>query len=83
MDEKWTYKTCFFTVFDSKMTKDLNNLGEQGWEAVGISTSSNAMGLTLQICVLLKKPWVYVPPKPDPDNEAGLRLKQMMKDRKE
>lgn len=83
MDDKWTYKTCFFTVFDGKMTKDLNNLGEQGWEAVGISTSSNAMGLTLQIYVLLKKPWVYVPPKPDPDNEAGLRLKQMLKDRKE
>jgi hypothetical protein len=80
---RWVYKTRYFSAWDSKVDQQLNELGEDGWEAVGISASSNMAGMTLQIHVLLKKPWVYVPPKPDPDNEAGLRLKELMKKRGE
>lgn len=81
MDDKWAYKTQYFGTFDNKIDKVLNDLGQQGWEAVGISPASALAGTQLGIFVLLKKPWVSVPPKPDPDNEAGLRLKQIMKER--
>jgi hypothetical protein len=78
MDEKWIYQTMFFNVFEMRnMDIQLNSLGKQGWEAIGISTSSTAVGVASNIFVLLKKRWTGE----ETDNEAGLKLKKLMQER--
>jgi hypothetical protein len=61
---------------------EMNRLGREGWEAIGTNASANALvfGATYStsISVLYKKRYF---PKPPKDNEAGLKLKQIMKDR--
>ena len=57
MAEQWEYKSVNFGADNSaKITNELNKLGDEGWEAVGISQKSNAVGLTLVFYVLLKRP---------------------------
>jgi hypothetical protein len=57
MAEKWEYKSVNYGVDNStEVTNKLNLLGDEGWEAVGISQKSNAAGITLGFYVLLKRP---------------------------
>ena len=57
MEEKWEYKSINFGIDNSaEITNKLNKLGNEGWEAVGISQKSNAVGVTLGFYVLLKRP---------------------------
>jgi len=57
MEEKWEYKTINVgTDNPTEVTDKLNRLGNEGWEAVGISQKSNAAGITLGFYVLLKRP---------------------------
>jgi len=57
MAEKWEYKSVNYGVDNStEVTNKLNRLGDEGWEAVGISQKSNAAGITLGFFVLLKRP---------------------------
>jgi hypothetical protein len=57
MAEKWEYKSVNYGVDNStEVTTKLNRLGDEGWEAVGISQKSNAAGITLGFYVLLKRP---------------------------
>ncbi len=56
MAEKWEYKSVNYGVDNStEVTNKLNLLGDEGWEAVGISQKSNAAGITLGFYVLLKR----------------------------
>ena len=57
MQEKWEYKSINFgTDNPTEVTNKLNRLGNEGWEAIGVSQKSNAAGLTLGFYVLLKRP---------------------------
>ena len=57
MVEKWEYKSVNYGADNStEITNKLNLLGDEGWEAVGISQKSNATGITLGFYVLLKRP---------------------------
>jgi hypothetical protein len=78
MDDKWEYQTLVFNAIDGNMDKRLNKEGQQGWEAVGFSSTSHALGVTMRIYVLLKR---LHAPKPESDNEAGLKLKKLMQER--
>jgi hypothetical protein len=61
MAEKWEYKSVNYGVDNStEVTNKLNLLGDEGWEAVGISQKSNAAGITLGFYVLLKRPQTEV-----------------------
>ena len=61
MAEKWEYKSVNYGVDNStEVTTKLNRLGDEGWEAVGISQKSNAAGITLGFYVLLKRPQTEV-----------------------
>ena len=57
MAEKWEYKSVNYGADNpTEITNKLNLLGDEGWEAVGISQKSNATGITLGFYVLLKRP---------------------------
>ena len=57
MVEKWEYKSVNYGADNpTEVTNKLNLLGDEGWEAVGISQKSNATGITLGFYVLLKRP---------------------------
>ena len=70
----------------------MNRLGRQGWEAVGVSTATKALplGATLpsSVSVLYKRrlfpgesPYLHLEAqKPIKDNDAGLRLKQLLEE---
>ena len=71
----WEYK------WSSGDLNEMNRLGREGWEAVGTNSSTNALvfGATHSpsISVLYKKRYY---PKPPKENEAGLRLKQLLEE---
>jgi hypothetical protein len=60
---------------------EMNRLGREGWEAVGTNSSTSAMvfGATTRtsMSVLYKRRYY---PKPPKENEAGLRLKQLLEE---
>jgi membrane protease subunit (stomatin/prohibitin family) len=57
MAEKWEYKSVNYGADNpTEITNKLNLLGDEGWEAVGVSQKSNATGITLGFYVLLKRP---------------------------
>ena len=77
MAEKWEYKSVNFGADNSaKITNELNKLGDEGWEAVGISQKSNAVGLTLVFYVLLKRP--QTEPYVDPFSPEQQELKKKL-----
>jgi hypothetical protein len=81
MTGKWIYRTLVFDWVGSfePVQKKLDELGARGWEAVGITNTANAVGLTARCVILLKKPDLGE----QSDNDAGLRLKQLLKEEKE
>jgi len=57
MVEKWEYLSLNLGSYKmSEVTNKLNKYGDEGWEAVGVSTTSNAVGIILGYVVLLKRP---------------------------
>ena len=81
MVQKWIYMTVVFDWVGSfePVQKRLDQLGARGWEAVGITNTANAVGLTARCVILLKKPDLGE----QSDNDSGLRLKQLLKEEKE
>jgi hypothetical protein len=72
----WEYK------WSSGDLNEMNKLGREGWEAIGTHATSRALPLGATIStstsVLYKRRYF---PKPPKENDAGLKLKEMMKDR--
>jgi hypothetical protein len=88
MDENNQHETILWEYkWSSGDLNEMNRLGREGWEAVGTHSTSQAMPLGMTVStstyVLYKRRYFPLPPKPDPDNEAGLRLKELMKKRGE
>ncbi|CAB4601972.1 unannotated protein [freshwater metagenome] len=86
MNEQWMYRTLDSGLSEKKFTEAINLLGAKGWEAVGYGVTSNMAGLLVSRSVLLKK--FKVSDADDPysqskDNEAGKRLTELMKERRE
>jgi hypothetical protein len=82
MDEKWVYKTITLDfVHPGKVDAKLNELGKQGWEAVGVGLASNMAGMATRQVVLFKKR--YIDSEHPGDNTAGLRLKQLLEEERE
>ena len=71
----WEYK------WGGSDVDQMNRLGRQGWEAVGVSTSTKALplGATLpsSVSVLYKRRYYG---RVGGENEAGLRLKQLLEE---
>ena len=71
----WEYK------WGSEDFNQMNKLGKEGWEAVGVSSITTAapLGMTIDKRVnVLYKRRIY--PKPPRENEAGFRLKQLLEE---
>jgi hypothetical protein len=82
MDEKWVYKTLVLDfVHPGKVDAKLNELGKQGWEAIGLSATSNLAGISVRQVVLFKKR--YNDSEHPGDNTAGLRLRQLLDEERE
>lgn len=101
MVEKWSYKIFKYMgsiTKGSMMDEDLerlNRLGEQGWEAVAMTSSSNAIGLEVRSSILLKRPFAILEAEREAleaeraakekarreRDPAGYRLKELMKER--
>lgn len=62
MTAQWEYKMLTYKVgwkgldYD-QIEQDLNELGQQGWEALGSIAPSVGSGQTMEIVVILKKPY--------------------------
>ena len=71
----WEYK------WSTGELTEMNRLGREGWEAVGTHATSQALPLGITIStstsVLYKRRYF---PKPPKDNDAGLRLKQLLEE---
>jgi len=71
----WEYK------WSTGELTEMNRLGREGWEAVGTHATSQALPLGVTIstttAVLYKRRYF---PKPPKDNDAGLRLKQLLEE---
>ena len=81
MAEKWEYKSVNFGADNSaKITNELNKLGDEGWEAVGISQKSNAVGLTLVFYVLLKRPQTEPYVDPFSPEQQALKKKRTLEE---
>lgn len=69
----WEYK------WGSNDITQMNKMGKEGWEAVGVSATATAapLGATIgrNVSVLFKRRVGLKPPR---DNEAGFRLKQLL-----
>jgi hypothetical protein len=53
-DKRWEYKFVRSTL-EATLARDLNSLGEEGWEAVGMLLEPISAGSMLKL-VLLKRP---------------------------
>jgi hypothetical protein len=71
----WEYK------WSTGELTEINRLGREGWEAVSTHATSQALPLGMTIStstsVLYKRRYF---PKPPKDNDAGLRLKQLLEE---
>ncbi|MGW7292323.1 DUF4177 domain-containing protein [Streptomyces xiamenensis] len=61
MSVRWEHKVLTYNLrmkgFDySRIEKDLNDLGEEGWEAVSTLAPSFGIGQAIEIAVLVKRP---------------------------
>ena len=52
-----TYKVGWKGLDYDQIEQDLNELGQQGWEALGTIAPSVGSGQTMEIVVILKKPY--------------------------